>query len=150
MSLNPEVNSDGGRVPEILDGLLFLNGVLNIGDWIPWIAFLDLRGYVKRMKALCNKFDRFYDHELEKHRDLIAGGTDSSATTMEWAMSEILRGTQVLVNAWSIGRDPNIWDAPEEFRPERFLGKAIDVNGQNLSCCHLVQGGGCVLDTGLA
>ncbi|KAJ9687926.1 hypothetical protein PVL29_013919 [Vitis rotundifolia] len=224
---------------EMLDELFLLNGVLNIGDWIPWIAFLDLQGYVKRMKALRDKFDRFYDHVLEKHRakreaedfvakdmvdmllrladdpdlevklgtdgvkgltlDLIAGGTDTSATTMEWAMSEILRqpsiakkateeldrvigrdrwveekdipqlpyidaivketmrlhpvavllaphlalhdcnvagydirkGTQVLVNAWSIGRDPNIWDAPEEFRPERFLGKAIDVEGQN-------------------
>ncbi|CBI27805.3 unnamed protein product, partial [Vitis vinifera] len=224
---------------EMLDELFLLNGVLNIGDWIPWIAFLDLQGYVKRMKALRDKFDRLFDHVIEKHRarreaadfvakdmvdmllrladdpdlevklgtdgvkgltlDLLAGGTDTSATTMEWAMSEILRqpsiatkateeldrvigrdrwveekdipqlpyidaivketmrlhpvavllaphlalqdcnvsgydirkGTRVLVNAWSIGRDPNIWDAPEEFRPERFLGKAIDVNGQN-------------------
>ncbi|KAL6330974.1 hypothetical protein AAG906_009402 [Vitis piasezkii] len=224
---------------KMLGELFLLNGVLNIGDWIPWIAFLDLQGYVKRMKALRDKFDRFYDHVLEKHRarreaedfvakdmvdmllrladdpdvevklttdgikgftqDLIAGGTDTSATTLEWAMSEVLRqpniakkateeldrvigrdrwveekdipqlpyidaivketmrlhpivvllaphlalqdcnvagydirrGTRVLVNTWSIGRDPNIWDAPEEFRPERFLGKAIDVKGQS-------------------
>ena len=53
---------------EMLDELFLLNGVLNIGDWIPWIAFLDLQGYVKRMKALRHKFDRFYDHVLEKHR----------------------------------------------------------------------------------
>ena len=52
---------------EMLDGLFFLNGVLNIGDWIPWIAFLDLQGYVKRMKGLRHKFDSFYDHVLEKH-----------------------------------------------------------------------------------
>ena len=132
-------------------------------------------------------------------QDLIAGGTDTSATTLEWAMSEVLRqpniankateeldrvigrnrwveekdipqlpyidaivketmrlhpvavllaphlalqdchvagydirkGTRVLINTWSIGRDPNLWDAPEEFFPERFLGKAIDVKGQN-------------------
>ena len=53
---------------EMLDELLFLNGVLNIGDWIPWIAFLDLQGYVKRMKAVSHTFDRFYGYVLEKHR----------------------------------------------------------------------------------
>lgn len=132
-------------------------------------------------------------------QDLIAGGTDTSATTLEWAMSEVLknprlakeaaeemdrvvgrerwveekdiprlpyidaimketmrlhpivpllaphlalqdcnvagydisRGTRVLINTWSIGRDPNLWDSPEEFRPERFLEKDIDVKGRS-------------------
>ncbi|KAK4572515.1 hypothetical protein RGQ29_030802 [Quercus rubra] len=227
---------------EILDELFLLNGVLNIGDWIPCIDFLDLQGYVKRMrmKALKKKLDRFHDHVFDEHRarregekdfvpkdmvdlllqmaddpnldvkltyesvkgftqDLIAGGTDTSATTVEWAMSELLKqphlirkateeldrvigrdrlveerdipqlpyinaimketmrkhpvavllaphlaledcniagyeirkGTRIFINTWSIGRNPSIWDAPEEFCPERFLGKDIDVKGQN-------------------
>lgn len=132
-------------------------------------------------------------------QDLIAGGTESSAVTVEWAISELLKkpklftkateeldrvvgrgrwvteedmqslpyveaitketmrlhpvapmlvprlsrddtsidgydipsGTQVLVNVWSIGRDPELWEAPEEFTPERFLDSRLDVKGQD-------------------
>ncbi|CAN1169141.1 Cytochrome P450 71AU50 [Linum perenne] len=123
-------------------------------------------------------------------QDLIAGGTESSAVTVEWAISELLKkpeifnkateeldrvvgrdrwveekdvanlpyinsivketlvprmaredvdiggykvtkGTRIFVNTWTIGRDPAIWDAPEEFNPERFIGKEIDVKGHD-------------------
>ncbi|KAF5482096.1 hypothetical protein F2P56_002690 [Juglans regia] len=224
---------------EILDELLLLNGVLNIGDWIPWLDFLDLQGYVRRMKAVMEKLDQVYDHVLDEHKarmggkgfvpkdmvdlllqmadnpsvdvkltcdnikgliqDLIAGGTDTSASMVEWAMSELLKqphlikianeeldriigkqkwveekdipqlpfidaimketmrkhpaavllaphlaqedckvagydirkGTRIFINVWGMGRDSTIWDAPREFRPERFLGKAIDVKGND-------------------
>ncbi|KAF8697116.1 hypothetical protein HU200_036107 [Digitaria exilis] len=43
-------------------------------------------------------------------------------------------GTTVFVNVWAIGRDPSLWEAPEEFMPERFINKeskegAIDFRG---------------------
>ena len=44
---------------------------------------------------------------------------------------DIKKGTVVFINTWSIGRDPSLWDAPEEFYPERFLGKEIEVKGQS-------------------
>ncbi|KAH7519304.1 hypothetical protein FEM48_Zijuj08G0021800 [Ziziphus jujuba var. spinosa] len=53
---------------EMLDELFLLNGVLNIGDWIPWLKFLDLQGYEKRMKALKKKFDRFHDYVFDEHK----------------------------------------------------------------------------------
>ncbi|KAM1047281.1 hypothetical protein ACFX2C_026654 [Malus domestica] len=227
---------------DMLDEFFVLNGVFNIGDWIPWLNFLDLHGYIKRMKAMQKKINRFYDFMLNEHKaqkegveefvpkdmvdlllqlvdgsndlevklnydsikaftqDLIAGGTDTSATNLEWAMSELIKqpslikkateeldrvigrerwveekdlaqlpyidaimketmrrhpavvilpphlavensnvagydvckGTVVFVNTWSMGRDPKLWEEPEEFRPERFLGNiGIDLQGQS-------------------
>ncbi|CAN6175103.1 unnamed protein product [Urochloa humidicola] len=48
---------------------------------------------------------------------------------------EIPAKTALFVNAWAIGRDPAAWDAPEEFRPERFVASggggaaAVDFRG---------------------
>ncbi|XP_047324952.1 trimethyltridecatetraene synthase-like [Impatiens glandulifera] len=236
---NPIVSSK--ELKEMIDELLLLNGVFTIGDSIPWLAFLDLGGYVKRMKVLGKKFDEFLEYVLEEHiarrsidrensdnkdmmdvlleladdstlevklerrgvkaftMDLLSGGTESSTITSEWAMSEMLKnpetfkkaheelnrvigpnrwvkekdmpnlpyidaitketmrlhpvvpmlvpresiedckvagydipqGTRVLVSAWSIGRDPTLWDEPEQFNPDRFIGKTIDMKGQN-------------------
>ncbi|KAG8056890.1 hypothetical protein GUJ93_ZPchr0002g25436 [Zizania palustris] len=227
----------------IMDELFLLNGVLNIGDFIPWLDCLDLQGYIRRMKMLRRKLDRFLEHVVDEHdkqrrldgdrfvatdmvgvllqladdpglevhlrrdnikaltQDLVSGGTDSSSVSVEWAISELLKnprtlakateeldrvvggdrlvteadmpclpyieavmketmrmhpvapmlaphvaredafsvpggydipaGTRVLVNMWTIGRDPALWDSPEEFMPERFVGSKIDVRGHD-------------------
>uniref|UniRef100_A0A7N0V428 Cytochrome P450 n=1 Tax=Kalanchoe fedtschenkoi TaxID=63787 RepID=A0A7N0V428_KALFE len=42
---------------------------------------------------------------------------------------EIPAKTLVYVNAWAIGRDPDEWEKPHDFYPDRFLGKDIDFKG---------------------
>ncbi|KAH6795332.1 hypothetical protein C2S51_036318 [Perilla frutescens var. frutescens] len=223
---------------QVLDEWALLNGFINIGDYIPWLNFLDLQGYVKRMKEVYKKFDKFHDYVIDDHQarrvaekdfvakdvvdsllllaedsnlevkltrdcikglltDLLAGGADTAAGIVEWAIHIVMRhprvlekakeeldrvigrsrwveeedfsqlpyidaimietmrlhplspllpphyaindckvagydiskGTIVIINTYSTGRDPNSWDSPEEFLPERFIGKEIDMLG---------------------
>lgn len=39
--------------------------------------------------------------------------------------------TRVLINTYAIGRDPESWEDPLEFKPQRFLKKEIDFKGQD-------------------
>ncbi|XVE96518.1 hypothetical protein REPUB_Repub02eG0229500 [Reevesia pubescens] len=43
----------------------------------------------------------------------------------------IPKETRIFVNVWAIGRDPESWEDPLTFKPERFLGTKIDYKGQN-------------------
>ncbi|CAN6163670.1 unnamed protein product [Urochloa humidicola] len=44
---------------------------------------------------------------------------------------DVPANTRIIVNAWAISRDPNIWIDPDEFNPERFIGSNTDFTGQN-------------------
>ncbi|CAD6224775.1 unnamed protein product [Miscanthus lutarioriparius] len=79
--------------------------------------------------------------------DLSAAGTDTNAITVEWTMAELLRhpavmskvggfavpaGTKVIINLWTIMRDPASWAEPEAFVPERFVGASdADFRGKD-------------------
>ncbi|PIA24894.1 hypothetical protein AQUCO_15200001v1 [Aquilegia coerulea] len=41
------------------------------------------------------------------------------------------KNTQVLINVWTMGRDPNVWENPTAFEPERFLNSNTDFKGRD-------------------
>jgi len=43
----------------------------------------------------------------------------------------IPKNTRLMVNIWGIGRDPELWEKPAEFNPERFMGSKIDPRGND-------------------
>ncbi|MBA0780579.1 hypothetical protein Gotri_004665 [Gossypium trilobum] len=46
---------------------------------------------------------------------------------------EVPDKTLVYVNAWAIGREPEAWENPQDFCPERFIGSSIDYKGLNFN-----------------
>ncbi|XP_027155295.1 cytochrome P450 71A4-like [Coffea eugenioides] len=170
----------GSRFQQLFVELTMLLGVFNVGDYVPWLAWIN---NINGLEA----------------KDMFVGGTDTTSSLLEWTISELLRntnamqklhkevrqflgskscireddlenlhylkavikealrlhppvplllpresskavkimgydiaaGTQVIINAWAIARDPKLWEAAEEFQPERFLNSSLDFKGQN-------------------
>ncbi|KAM1397681.1 hypothetical protein ACFX2I_015228 [Malus domestica] len=54
-----------------------------------------------------------------------------AAQDVEIGGYKIKAKTHVMINAWQIGRDPKLYEKPEEFEPERFLNSEIDYKGND-------------------
>ncbi|KAL6602887.1 hypothetical protein ACP70R_043248 [Stipagrostis hirtigluma subsp. patula] len=53
----------------MVDEFFVLSGALNVGDFIPWLSWLDPQGYTKRIEDLGEMFDRFLEHVLDEHNE---------------------------------------------------------------------------------
>ncbi|KAF8776660.1 hypothetical protein HU200_003386 [Digitaria exilis] len=65
------------------EGFAVSGTVSNVGEWVPWLAWLDLQGLVGRMKRVHVEFDRFnemvLDEHLKDHRRRRAVASDDAA-----------------------------------------------------------------------
>ncbi|KAA0065850.1 cytochrome P450 CYP736A12-like protein [Cucumis melo var. makuwa] len=94
----------------------FLSGVPNLGDFIPFIAFLDLQGLCRRAKAINKVVDGFLDMIIEERPEF----KDQNKTDKD-----------IMINDWAIGQDPSYWTEPQKFNPDRFVDSQIDFIGNN-------------------
>ncbi|XP_054790648.1 flavonoid 3',5'-hydroxylase 2-like [Prosopis cineraria] len=224
--------------------LMTTGGYFNVGDFIPFLGWLDLQGIERGMKRLHKRFDALLTRMINEHvasndrrkskpdfldaimaylggdhsdadhnftltnikallLNLFAAGTDTSSSVIEWALAEMLKNpsimnkaqqemdqiigherrlqesdvsnlpylraicnetfrlhpstplnlprvaaepceiagyfipkdTRLSVNIWAIGRDPDVWEKPLEFKPERFVSdeknKKMDPSGND-------------------
>ncbi|PHT84009.1 hypothetical protein T459_12452 [Capsicum annuum] len=123
----------------ILDEWFLLGGVINIGDWVSWLSWFDLQGYVKRMKDMVDvllhladdpnlEIKLTTDRLMALMHDLIAGATDTSAATIEWAFQELLRRPNTIEKAQeeldrTIGKER--WVEEEEFSQLPYIDAII-------------------------
>ncbi|KAL5820380.1 hypothetical protein ACOSQ3_022262 [Xanthoceras sorbifolium] len=220
-----------------MDETMELLATFNLADYIPQIASLDLQGLRKRMKAVAEVFDVFFEKVIDEHvqsrdenrtkdfvdlmlsfmgseetyyridrdhiktiiLDILTAAMDTSAAPIEWTLSELIKHPRIMkkvqnelenvvgrdkmveesnldnleyldmvikeslrfhpvvpllvphesredcivngfyipkksrifINAWAIGRDPAVWNDPDNFYPERFVGSNIDLRGHD-------------------
>ncbi|XP_021287063.1 flavonoid 3'-monooxygenase [Herrania umbratica] len=148
---DPEADEFKSMVVE----LMVLAGVVNIGDFIPALEWLDLQGVQAKMKKLHKRFDRFLSAILEEHKikardgsgqhkdllstlisledadgeggkltdieikalllNMFTAGTDTSSSTVEWAIAELIRHPKILAQVRKeldsvVGRDRLVSD----------------------------------------
>ncbi|KAI7754738.1 hypothetical protein M8C21_004817 [Ambrosia artemisiifolia] len=54
-----------------------------------------------------------------------------AAETCEVMNYTIPKNTKIFVNLWAMGRDPQLWDDPLTYNPERFTDSKVDFKGQD-------------------
>ncbi|KAE8009552.1 hypothetical protein FH972_005983 [Carpinus fangiana] len=107
-------------------------GAFCFGDFFPFLGWIDvLTGFIPSLKATFRELDALFDQAIEEHKtfetddderkdlDMFVGGTDTTSTTLEWLMAELIKHPNVMKRA------------QEEVR--RVVGKKskIDVNDIN-------------------
>nr|POF00543.1 flavonoid 3'-monooxygenase [Quercus suber] len=126
---------------EMIEELFLLNGVFNIGDWIPWLNFLDLQGYVKQMKALKKKFDRFLDHVFNEHKKKMEGVKDFVPMDMvdillrSWLMIQILMLSSLTIVLRHSPSQYGDWKHLSYYIAKSFIERIEPIGGEITVAC---------------
>jgi cytochrome P450 len=76
-----EGDLDSRGFKDMIKELFFLLGAINIGDFIPWLEWMDLQGLRRRQKSCHNTFDAFFEMVIEEH---VQKSNDESADNKDF------------------------------------------------------------------
>eukprot|EP00253_Pinus_taeda_P008505 PITA_08505 len=155
MSQRDNCNGQGGRLSDVHIKALLLNiftaGTVTSNNVIEW-TLAKVINNPKLLKRVYQEMDMVIGHERRlKESDLVNlpyfvavckegfrkhASTPLSLPRVSTEACEvdgyyIPKNTQLIVNIWGIGRDPEVWEKLEEFNPDRFVGSKIDPRGNN-------------------
>ncbi|XP_059067781.1 cytochrome P450 750A1-like [Cryptomeria japonica] len=116
--------SGGQGFLQMLGEIMHLAGVVVLGDFIPSLTFLDWRGHRRRMKAVHKVFDAFAEKLIDEQSG--EGRKKTSATPVEWVMTELLRNPKVMARAQQ--------DIELEVGRDRIVRESDLVNSDYLRC----------------
>ncbi|XP_042446192.1 cytochrome P450 71A1-like isoform X2 [Zingiber officinale] len=75
-----------------------VGGSFPMRDFSPWLAWLDwLSGLDAKVKKASSDFDAFVEKILKS--DMFTAGTDTTNTTIDWAMAELIRHPKTMAKA---------------------------------------------------
>ncbi|KAL5544744.1 hypothetical protein UlMin_008528 [Ulmus minor] len=113
---------------ELIEEGLILSGAFNVSDYVPYLAPFDLQGLARRMKKVSKKIDEVLEKIIKEHEQkangehqdfadvllslmnqpmnpqddqpsyLMTASFDTSATTIVWSFSELLKNPRVMKN----------------------------------------------------
>lgn len=76
-------NEEQDEFISILQEFSKLFGAFNVGDFIPWLGWMDLQGINKRLKVARESLDRFIDKIIDEHMKNPKGSDDMDADMVD-------------------------------------------------------------------
>ncbi|KAH7537982.1 hypothetical protein FEM48_Zijuj03G0150900 [Ziziphus jujuba var. spinosa] len=118
-----------------------LAGKPNIADFYPILERLDLQELRREFDQDSNisesvvsqlpYLNACFKETLRLHPPapfLLPHCASETCKVMEYTVP---KNSRVIVNFWAIGHDPEIWEDPFKFKPERFIGSELDYKGHD-------------------
>ena len=131
----------------ILQEFSKLFGAFNIGDFLPWLGWMDLQGINRRLRAARSALDRFIDKIIDEHVRRGKSPDDADADMVDDMLAFFAEAKPAAVNGGKGGAAANGDDLQSTLRLTRDNIKAIIMVRTHVilsppgSCCHANHAG---------
>ncbi|KAK6928693.1 LOW QUALITY PROTEIN: Cytochrome P450, partial [Dillenia turbinata] len=93
----------------------------------------EIESVVGRTTLVEESYQTFLIYKQKKHRDYILplrSLLENAVDIAKWEALMYLQKTAVAINLYAIMKDPDVWNDPNEFHPERFLISSSEQQSQ--------------------